>query len=249
MTDAMERGHEWRPRRFMVIVGHPDDAEFGVAGTAAAWIDAGAQGWLVCCTSGDAGGEDPGLDPFSLASIREEEQRRAAAIVGYDGVSFMHQPDGALVNDLALREMLVREIRTFRPDAVMCGDPEVIIHTGGYVNHADHRAAAIAAVDAVFPAARNPMAFPSLARDGLVAHRVRRLYLMSSNQPNTWIDVTSTVGRKESALRAHVSQLHDPDAVLDRVRARLADQGRRIGVEAAEAFRLIVLDPDPEEPD
>ena len=87
MTDAMEQGHAWRPRRFMVIVGHPDDAEFGVAGTAAAWIDAGARGWLVCGTSGDAGGEDPGLDPFSLASIREEEQRRAAAIVGYDGVT------------------------------------------------------------------------------------------------------------------------------------------------------------------
>ena len=79
------------------------------------------------------------------------------------GVTFLHQPDGNLVNDLPLREMLVREIRTFRPDAVLCGDPEVVIHGGGGINHTDHRAAAMAAVDAVYPAARNPMAFPWLA--------------------------------------------------------------------------------------
>lgn len=187
------------------------------------------------------------MDPLALARTREEEQRRAASVVGYEGVTFMHQPDGALANDLALREMLVREIRTFRPDAVICGDPEVVIHAGGYVNHTDHRAAALAAVDAVFPAARNPMAFPSHAREGLAAHRVRRLYLTLSNEPNVWIDVTSTESRKESALRAHASQLHDPEAVLGRVRGRLAEQGRRIGVEAAEAFRLVVLDPDPAE--
>jgi LmbE family N-acetylglucosaminyl deacetylase len=247
MTDEALTVHTWRPDRFMVIVGHPDDADFGPAGAAAAWIDAGAEGWLVCCTSGDAGGEDPDLDPLGLARAREDEQRRAAAIVGYAGVTFLHQPDGNLVNDLSLREMLVREIRTFRPDAVFCGDPEVVIHGGGGINHTDHRAAAMAAVDAVYPAARNPMAFPSLARNGLAAHRVRRLYLMWSNQPDVWIDVTATADRKIEALRSHASQLPDAEGVFNRVRGRLAEQGARVGVSAAEAYRLVVLDQDPGE--
>ena len=247
MTEERPAAHPWRPNRFMVIVGHPDDADFGPAGAAAAWIDAGGQGWLVCCTSGDAGGEDPTLDPLELARAREEEQRRAAAVVGYAGVSFLHQPDGNLVNDLPLREMLVKEIRTFKPDAVLCGDPEVVVHGGGGVNHTDHRAAAMAALDAVYPAARNPMAFPWLARGGLEAHRVRRLYLMWSNQPDVWIDVTATADRKIEALRSHSSQLHDPEAVFTRVRGRLAEQGERIGVAAAEGYRVVVLEQDPDE--
>jgi LmbE family N-acetylglucosaminyl deacetylase len=246
MTQEIGAAHKWRPQRFMVIVGHPDDADFGPAGTASAWIEAGAEGWLVCCTSGDAGGEDPEANPFELARAREEEQRRAAAIVGYKGVSFLHQPDGNLVNDLPLREMLVREIRTFKPDAVLAGDPEVVIHRGGGINHTDHRAAAMAAVDAVYPAARNPMVFPWLHRQGLPAHKVRRLYLMWSNLPDAWIDVSATVDRKIEALRSHESQLHDPEAVFGRVRERLAEQGAAIGVAAAEAYRVVILDPDPD---
>ena len=120
----------------------------------------GSAGWLVCCTSGDAGGEDPDADPLELAAVREREQRAAAAIIGYAGVSFLHMPDGALVNDLALREQLVREIRTFRPDAVLATDPSVLFYGDGGINHTDHREAGLAAVDAVYPAARNPMAFP-----------------------------------------------------------------------------------------
>jgi LmbE family N-acetylglucosaminyl deacetylase len=234
----------------MVIVAHPDDADFGPAGTASAWIDSGAEGWLVCCTSGDAGGEDPNLDQLELARQREDEQRKAAAVVGYAGVTFLHQPDGNLANDLPLREMLVREIRTFRPDAVLCGDPEVVIHGGGYINHTDHRAAAMAALDAVFPAARNPLAFPWLAKNGLAAHKVRRVYMMWSNQADVVIDVTATADRKIEALRCHSSQLHDPEAVFERVRGRLAEAGAAIGVGAAEAYRLVVLDEDPaEDPD
>jgi LmbE family N-acetylglucosaminyl deacetylase len=247
MTDEKPTAHAWCPGRFMVIVAHPDDADFGPASTAAAWIDAGAEGWLVCCTSGDAGSDDPDANPFELAQAREREQREAARIVGYSGVTFLHQPDGALVNDLALREMLVREIRTFKPDAVFAGDPEVVVHHGGGINHTDHRAAAMAAVDAVYPAARNPMAFPWLHQQGLEAHKVRRLYLMWSNQPSVWIDVTGTAERKIDALRCHASQLRDPEGVFERVRGRLVEQGAAIGVKAAEAYRLVVLDPDPPE--
>ena len=243
----IEAAHAWRPARFMVIVAHPDDADFGPAATAARWIDAGSTGWLVCCTSGDQGGEDFAADPLVLGALREAEQRVAADVVGYAGVTFLHQPDGALANDLALREMLVREIRTFRPDAVLTTDPETLFHEDGGVNHTDHRAAAIAAVDAVYPAARNPMAFPWLARDGLAAHEVRRLYLFWSNHSTARVDVTATIGRKVDALRAHASQVKHPEKLDERMRAWAKEEGARIGVEAGDAFRVIVIDEDPED--
>ena len=239
--------HAWRPARFMVIVAHPDDADFGPAATAARWIEQGSTGWLVCCTSGDAGADDWATDPLLLAATREREQRAAAEIVGYEGVTFLHQPDGGLANDLALREHLVREIRAFRPDAVLAVDPETVFYTDGGVNHTDHRTAGIAAVDAVYPAARNAMAFPWLARDGLAPHAVRRLYLFWSNRPSVWVDVTSTLGRKLDALRAHASQLRHPDELEPRIRAWAREEGEVIGVEAAEALRLVVIDQDPED--
>jgi LmbE family N-acetylglucosaminyl deacetylase len=242
-----EAPHTWRPARFMLIAAHPDDADFGPAATAARWIAEGSAGWLVCCTSGDAGGEDPDMDPLELAAIREREQRAAAEIVGYEGVTFLHQPDGALANDLALREHLVREIRTFRPDVVLATDPETIFYDNDGVNHVDHRAAGMAAVDAVYPAARNPMAFPWLARAGLAAHNVRRLYLFWSKEPTARVDVTAYLDRKIAALRAHASQLKDPAQVEGWVREAAAERGKPIGVEAAEAFRVIVIDDDADE--
>jgi len=239
--------HDWRPDRFMLIAAHPDDADFGPAATAARWIDAGSAGWLVCCTSGDQGGEDPDADPLALGQLREREQRAAAEIVGYAGISFLHQPDGALVNDLVLRELLVREIRIFRPDAVLAQDPEVVIYPGGGINHTDHRAAGLAAIDAVYPAARNPMAFPALARSGLAAHRVRRLYLFWTPHPTAWVDVSATIGRKVDALRAHASQIHEPEKLATRIAEWAAEDGARIGTAAGEDFRVVVIDEDDEE--
>ncbi len=239
--------HAWRPDRFMVIAGHPDDAEFGPSGTAATWIAQGSVGWLVCCTSGDQGGEDPDLDPFELAATREAEQSAAAAIIGYAGVSYLHQPDGALVNDLVLRELLVREIRTFRPDAVLATDPDTLFYRDGGINHTDHRAAGMAAVDAVYPAARNPMAFPWLAKAGLEAHRVRRIYLFWSNHADVHVDVTASLDRKLEALAAHASQIHDAAGLETRIREWAAEEGQAIGVAAAESLRLIVIDDDEDE--
>jgi LmbE family N-acetylglucosaminyl deacetylase len=247
MTEPVQSPHRWRPARFMVVAAHPDDAEFGPAGTAATWIDAGSVGWLVCCTSGDQGGEDPDADPLELAAIREAEQRAAAGVVGYAGVSFLHAPDGALVNDLALRELLVREIRTFRPDAVLTTDPETLFHGDGGVNHTDHRAAGLAAVDAVYPAARNPMAFPALARSGLAAHVVRRLYLFWSNHPNVRVEIGERIERKIAALSEHRSQIRDFEGLTERIRAWAAEEGGPIGGAPAEAFRLVVIDDDEDE--
>jgi LmbE family N-acetylglucosaminyl deacetylase len=239
--------HTWRPARFMVIAAHPDDADFGPSGTASAWIDAGSVGWLVCCTSGDAGAEDPDTDPLELAALREREQRAAAEVVGYAGVTFLHMPDGALANDLILREHLVREIRTFRPDAVLATDPETLFHRDRGVNHTDHRASGFAAVDAAYPAARNPMAFPWLARAGIAPHRVRRLYLFWSNTMTAYVDVSATVDRKLDALRAHASQLKDFAGVEGRIREWVSEVGKEVGVDAAEGFHLVIIDDDDDE--
>ncbi|HEX5149529.1 MAG TPA: hypothetical protein VFW02_10635, partial [Candidatus Limnocylindrales bacterium] len=139
------------------------------------------------------------------------------------------------------------EIRTFRPDAVLATDPETLFYRDGGVNHTDHRAAGMAAVDAVYPAARNPMAFPALARSGLAAHRVRRLYLFWSERSNAWVDVSTTLERRIEALRAHGSQIHDLDGLAERIRTWAAHEGETIGSPAAEALRLVVIDDDEDE--
>lgn len=239
-TPAPKEPHRDRPERALVITAHPDDADFGVAGTLSAWIRAGTVARLVCCTSGDAGADDANTDPLALARLREDEQRAAAGIVGYEGVDYLHRPDGALQNDLALREQLVRIIRTFKPEAVVAMDPTVIIHEGGYIQHVDHRQAAMAAADAVYPAARNAMAFPSLVRDeGLESHSVDTMYLFFTDQPNAWVDISDTIDSKIAALHEHVSQLRKPDELEGMLRRWSSEAGTEIGTQAAEPFRVI----------
>lgn len=234
--------HDERPQRLLVITAHPDDADFGVAGSVAAWVRAGTVAHLVCCTSGDAGGDDATRDPLELARTREAEQRNAAALVGYEDVTFLHRPDGALANDLALREQLVRVIRTFRPDAVAAPDPRVIVHQDGFIQHVDHREAATAAVDAVYPAARNAMAFPHLVTaEGLQPHAVTRLYLFWSERPTAFVDITGTLDVKLAALHAHVTQHRRPAELDDRIRRWAARTGETVGLTAAEAFTVIDL--------
>ena len=233
----------------MVIAAHPDDADFGPAGTAARWIDAGSVGWLVCCTSGDQGGEDPDADPLELAALREREQRPRPRSSATPASPSCTSPTARSPTTSRCASMLVREIRTFRPDAVLATDPETLFYGDGGVNHTDHRAAGLAAVDAVYPAARNPMAFPSLARGGLAAHAVRRLYLFWSNHANAWVDISATLDRKLAALRAHASQIRDPDGLAERIRDWAAEEGSPIGVAAAEALRVVIIDEDDDEAD
>ncbi len=234
--------HEARPERVMVIVAHPDDADFGPAGTVAAWVRDGSIAHLVCCTSGDAGADDARTDPLVLARLREDEQRAAARHVGYAEVTFLHQPDGALANDLALREQLVRLIRTFRPDAVLAPDPTVVITRGGHVQHTDHRTAAIAALDAVYPAARNALAFPHLVvHEGLEPHVVRWMYLFWTDRPDTWVDISATMDVKLAALREHASQIRNPDGLEERIREWAAEDAGRLGVAAVDPFRVLDL--------
>jgi LmbE family N-acetylglucosaminyl deacetylase len=241
-VSAKAAPYEGRPERLLVITAHPDDADFGVAGTIAKWTRAGTVAELVCCTSGDAGADDARLDPLELARRREVEQRAAAKVVGYQDVHFLHRPDGALENDLALREQLVRIIRTFRPDAAMAMDPTVIIRDDGFIQHVDHRQAAQAAVDAVYPAARNAMAFPWLVTDeGLEPVNVDEVYLFFTDRPNIWVDTSDTLDVKLAALREHVSQLRRPAELEEMMRKRAHEAGAAIDTQAAEALRRISL--------
>jgi LmbE family N-acetylglucosaminyl deacetylase len=241
MSDTTRRDAE-RPDRLLVITAHPDDADFGIAGTVARWIGEGAVARLVCGTSGEAGSDDAHTDPLELASLREQEQRTAAAIVGYEGVTFLHRPDGALANDLALREQLVRVIRTFRPDSVACMDPRLLVSEDGFIQHIDHREAGAAAIDAVYPAAQNAMAFPHLVTsEGLAPHHVGRLYLFWTERPNLWVDISATVETKLAALRAHASQHRQPEGLEETIRAWARREGEPAGLDAAESFSVIEL--------
>jgi LmbE family N-acetylglucosaminyl deacetylase len=196
-----------RPDRLLVVAAHPRDADLAMGGTVARWVSEGTTAELVCCTSGDGRSDDPADDPLELAARREREQREAATVLGYAAVTFLHRPEGALANDLALREQLVRSIRSFRPDALATHDPRVIVSDDGYVNHVDHRACGAAAIDAAVPAAANAMAFPGLVKaEGLQPHAVERLYLFWSERPSLTLDASATLETKRRALAAHASQ-------------------------------------------
>ncbi len=222
--------------RALVIVAHPDDAEFGSAGTVAGWTKRGIRVDYVICTDGAQGSADPAVPAAELKGIREREQRDAAAVLGVTEVTFLGHPDGGLVADLALRRDLTREIRRSRPDVVICQN--AVRHYGNLGgNHPDHLAAGQAAIEAIYPFARNPYAFPELLEEGLEPHVVREVLVTGTPDPDHFVDVTATLDKKLEALRCHRSQ-HRQDPA-ERVTARLAEAGRAHGLEYAESFRRV----------
>ena len=236
MSDAF-----FAPQRVLVIVAHPDDIEFGCAGTIARWVKAGAEVCYVLCTSGDVGIAKPELTRAQVTEIREAEQLAAADVLGVKEVVFLREPDGTLVNTLDLRKRLVREIRRFRPEVVVCLDPTLFfVSSNTYINHPDHRAAGTAAVDAVFPAAGQPHVFEELAEEGLTAHKVRKLYIDSWGNGDTFVNITDTIDLKLAALRKHVSQMGewDPEPML---REWSAEAAKGKEMQYAESFRVITL--------
>ena len=235
------------PARAMVIVAHPDDIEFACAGTIARWTAAGCVVSYVLCTSGDVGIDRPGMSRAEATAIREAEQRAAADLLGVSEVVFLREPDGMLESTMALRKRLVREIRRFRPEVVMTFDPSALIVSDEYINHPDHRAAATAAVEAVFPAAGQPLVFPELADEGLRAHKVRKLYVVAFFDAGaaTVVDIGPTFERKLAALRCHASQMSDWDPG-PRLRQWAAEAAAGSAHELVETFRVVRLIPDEE---
>lgn len=237
------------PRKLLVIVAHPDDIEFVVAGTVAKWVGAGARVRYVLATSGDAGSHQPGITREEVARIRETEQRAAAQVVGVDDVVFLGYHDGEVESTLDLRRDLVREIRRFEPDTVICYDPTRLLVGDRYINHPDHRAVGQAALDAIAPAAAMPLVFAELREEGLEPHRVKEVLVASTLEPDTWIDISDTIDLKAQALRQHASQFPDGWDPEEMIRGWASETGEKAGVPYAEAFRRIMLVPEEREED
>lgn len=233
--------HAEIPERALIVAAHPDDIDFGAAGTVAMWTAAGAEVTYCLVTDGDAGGFDLDADRSSMAGIRRDEQRAAASVVGVEHVEFLGRPDGRLVADLDLRRDIAAVIRRHRPDRVVCPSPERDYERLA-ASHPDHLAAGEATICAVYPDARNPFAFPELIRAGLEPHTVHELWLMASPTPNHAVDITEMIERKIAALMEHKSQLPDPGATGARVRSWTAAAATGAGLgegRHAEAFSIL----------
>jgi LmbE family N-acetylglucosaminyl deacetylase len=229
------------PERVLVVAAHPDDIEFGAAGTVARWVGEGAEVRYLLITRGEKGSDDPGADPQALAATREGEQRAAAAEIGVAGVDFLDEPDGQMERSLRLRERVTYAIRSVRPEVVMSHDPTVMFVNNEWVNHPDHRAVGEVTVDAVFPTARDPLNFPEHIQAGLHPWKVAELFLWSTNEANQIVDISDTLERKIAALAHHASQFHDFAETAKWLRRRAEELGERAGYRAAEGFRRVML--------
>ena len=224
------------PSRVLVIGAHPDDPEFGCAGTVAKWAQAGQQITYVLLTSGDKGSHNPEMTPGEVASMREKEQEQAATELGVKGVVFLRHPDGILENTLALRREVTEIIRRYRPHVVMTIDP-----WRHYQLHPDHRAAGQVALDAIY-AARELFIFPEQLVGGAEPWRVSEVYLFWTDNADYWEDITDCLDLRLSALKRHQSQVEGRVPQLEeRIRAWTKTLGEKPGYAHAEAFKKLTL--------
>ncbi len=197
--------------RVLVVVAHPDDIDFGTAGSVATWSDAGIEVTYCLVTSGDAGGDDRTQPRADMAAQREAEQTNAAKHVGVSDLRFLHYPDGRVEYTLGLRKDLSRVIREVRPQRVISMSPERN-YDRVYASHPDHLATGQATMAATYPDSRNPFAFPELLEDeGLEPWTVDQLWIQLRGEANVFVDTTDVFDRKLAALLSHESQIPDPD--------------------------------------
>lgn len=228
--------------KILVVAAHPDDIDFGIAGTIARWTDSGVSVTYLLVTDGDAGGFDPDMPREDIPALRRSEQTEAAKHVGVTDLRFLGYPDGWVETTFALRRDIARVIRQVRPDRMVGPTPE-----RNYVrigpSHPDHRAVGGAMLDAVYPDARNPFAYPELLRDeGLEAWTVREVWLSGGSEGDHYVDVTETFDRKIAALRAHASQTGHMDDMPGMTRNYLAANAQRAGLpedRLAEVFQVV----------
>ena len=229
------------PERAMLVIPHPDDGESGCAGTVAKWVAEGCHVLYVVATNGDKGSSDPEMTSERLAAIRDEEQRNAARVLGVEEVVFLGYGDGELEDTREFRGDVVRQIRRWRPDVLFAMDP---LRTEGHT-HRDHRISGLVAMGACFPYARDLLHYPEQIEEGLETYKVGAVLLWGSENPDTVVDITSTIDRKMEALAAHASQLSTDAARIEGFVKRRAESaaerasadGHRF--EFAEVFRKI----------
>jgi LmbE family N-acetylglucosaminyl deacetylase len=217
----------------LIVIPHPDDAEFAVAGTVAHWTKEGKQVVYLVCTKGEKGTTNRSLKPEKLAEIREKEQVAAANLLGVREVIFLGLPDQSLEDTPSFRKQIVRNIRLYRPSIVVTSDPY-----RRYVWHRDHRITGQVTLDAVFPYARDHLAYPDLLEEGLEPHNVKEIWFWASEDINHRCDVTATFDLKIAALRCHQSQLTEfriPD-LENWLKKRSREMAEGEDFELAEAF-------------
>jgi LmbE family N-acetylglucosaminyl deacetylase len=224
--------------RVMVVTAHPDDSEFGAGGTVAKMVKQGREVTYVIVTNGNKGSSDRAMTPARLAQIRAEEQRNAARTLGVARVEFLGYPDCEVEDTRDLRRDVTRQIRTWRPDLVICQNPNRTYNLGA--SHRDHRTVGGVVLDCVYPLARDHMAFPELL-PGFEPHKVREVYVMHWENPHLVVDISDVMDLKIKALACHVSQFSDFTAVEKRVRERSAELGKTKGYAYVEAFDRIVI--------
>ena len=230
------------PQRILVILAHPDDPEFFCGGTVARWTLAGHQVSYCLLTCGEKGTKDRSLTTDAICSLRQKEQRAAAAVLGVQEVSFLDHPDGYLVPDLNLRKEITRVIRQEQPDILVTCDPTNLYVRETYLNHPDHRAAGQATLDAVFPAARDHLNFIELWRDEqLEPHIVREVWVSLPQDPNVKVDITDHFDLKLRALNEHVSQIVDREQLNERMRSRHTPDSNPENPRYEESFMRLVL--------
>ena len=224
------------PKKALVIAAHPDDSEFGAAGTSYLWTK---QGWEVrycICTDGSKGSEDPHMTKEKLVPLRKEEQKAAAAVLGVKDVMFLDHVDGELTYNRDFLKEIVRVIRTLKPYAVFSHDPGQIVRNM-FINHPDHRATGEIVLDAVYPMARNRPTFPELLDEGLEPFSVKEVYLWTASETNFEVDITDVLDVKFEALSKHASQLDDFEGLKDRLKMFWRDPDGKY----LERFRRIIL--------
>lgn len=228
------------PLTILGIAAHPDDLDFSASGSFAKWVKSGALCYYLICTDGCKGSDDPKMTEAKLVKLRKQEQKKAAKILRLKDVFFLNHKDTQLVADLKLKKEIVRFIRKLKPDIVVTLDPTFVYSKEvGSINHTDHRACGLAAVDAVFPLARDRLTFKELAEEGLSSHTVKTLYLTKFDDPTDVIDISDTFDLKIQALKAHKTQISQK--LLERITQRAKALGKKHGYKYAEGFVKITL--------
>ena len=222
----------------LALAAHPDDTEFGAAGTVIRLAEEGRRVVYAVATSGDKGTSDRTMTPERLSHIRRREQAQAAETVGAREVVYMGYPDQGLEETAELRRDVVRLLRLYRPHTLITSDPY-----RRYLWHRDHRIIGQVAMDAVFPFARDHMAYPDLLEAGLEPHKVAEILFWGTEDINHRVDITATFDRKIEALRCHASQMRefrfsDPEEWL---RDRCREMAEGSAFELAEGFHRVAL--------
>lgn len=231
-----------KKKTVLAVGAHPDDIDFGASGTIARWVEEGADAYYLICTDGSRGSEDPQMTHKRLAQIREKEQLDAAKVLGVKKVFFLNHIDTQLISDFKLKGDIAKIIKTVKPTILLTMDPTFYYSEKfNFINHTDHRAAALAAMDACFPMARDRLTFPDHSDAGLKTHKVEELWMMSFEKKKNLVDITKTFDKKIKALSMHKSQFSDFPAVKKRLTERAKYFGKMKGVKYAENFTIIKI--------